>query len=80
MTERESTVRLRRYAAESYDSALDAFEADLERLAEAGWFPIAQCWGWDSESSAAWLVGGSSWKPGPGTLAVTYRLESKRSS
>ena len=72
--ESEATeVVLRRYSAESFELALLAYQADLQSMAAAGWFPIAQVWGWDSTMSAGWLVGGSSWKPGPGTLAVTYR-------
>jgi hypothetical protein len=66
---------LRRYTATTYESALRAFEADLPGNAESGYFPVAQSWGWDPETSAGFLVGGSSWKPGIGTLAVTYRLE-----
>ena len=42
-------------------------------MADAGWFPIAQVWGWDAVGSVGFLVSGSHWKPGQGTLAVTYR-------
>lgn len=66
---------LRRYAAGTYEGALDIYEADLPRMAEAGWFPVGQVWGWDPVGSAGWLVSGSHWKPGDGTLAVTYRRE-----
>ena len=74
-TAAEKQVVLRRYEADSYAAALDIFEADLPGMADAGWFPIGQVWGWDSVGSAGWLISGSSWKPGPGTLAVTYRRE-----
>jgi hypothetical protein len=66
-------VLLRRYSGPSFDAALDLYEADMASMAEAGWLPVATVWGWDAEGSAGWLVSGSHWKPGPGTLAVTYR-------
>ena len=66
-------VMLRRYPGTTYESALDTYEADLDGLAKAGWFPVATAWGWDTVGSAGWLISGSSWKPGPGTLAVTFR-------
>ena len=59
-------VVVRRYAARTY-------EEDLDSMADAGWYPVATVWGWDSVGSAGVLFGGSSWKPGDGTLAVTYR-------
>jgi hypothetical protein len=68
-------VVMRRYTAMGYESALRAYEADLGGMAESGYFPVGQSWGWDAETSTGFLVGGSSWKPGIGTLAVTYRLE-----
>jgi hypothetical protein len=68
-------VLLRRYPASSYDSALDSYASDLLAMAEAGYFPVGQSWGWDVEGDSALLVGGSSWKPGMGTLAVTYRRD-----
>ena len=70
-------VTLRRYVAMSFEEALADYERDLPEMADAGYFPVAQAWGWDTTMSAGWLVGGSSWKPGPGTLAVTYRREKK---
>jgi hypothetical protein len=70
-------VLVRRYAASSFAGALESYEHDLRAMADTGYFPIAQAWGWDTTTSAGWLVGGSSWKPGPGTLAVTYRRERK---
>ena len=70
-----SEVMLRRYAAGTYEGALDIYEADLPGMAEAGWFPVGQVWGWDPVGSAGWIVSGSHWKPGDGTLAVTYRRE-----
>ena len=73
----QAEVTLRRYVAMSFDEALADYEHDLPAMADAGYFPIAQAWGWDTTTSAGWLVGGSSWKPGPGTLAVTYRRERK---
>jgi hypothetical protein len=75
MVTKRSSVVVRRYVADSHELALEAYESDLPDMAGAGWFPVAQSWGWDTTSSAGWLVGGSSWKPGPGTLAVTYRFE-----
>lgn len=68
---------LRRYTGLTYKSALDTYEADLRPMADAGYFPVAQSWGWDTTNSPGWLVGGSSWKPGPGTLAVTYRRDGR---
>jgi hypothetical protein len=69
-------VLLRRYPSHSYDSALEAYSADLLPMAESGYFPVATTWGWDAAGAGAeWFLGGSSWKPGPGTLAVTYRRE-----
>jgi hypothetical protein len=69
------SVVLRRYIADSYDEALTAYETDLLSMAAADWFPVAQSWGWDAVGSIGFLVSGSSWKPGPGILAVTYRRE-----
>jgi hypothetical protein len=69
------TVTLRRYPGRTYEAALDLYEADLPGMAEASWFPVGQVWGWDAVGSAGWLLSGSSWKPGEGTLAVTYRRE-----
>ena len=66
---------LRRYQGSTFEAALLAYEADLDGQAQAGWFPVAQSWGWDAVGSAGWLISGSSWKPGPGTLAVTYRRD-----
>ena len=71
----DAQVLLRRYAAGTYEGALDIYEADLPGMSEAGWFPVGQVWGWGAVGSAGWLVSGSSWKPGDGTLAVTYRWE-----
>jgi hypothetical protein len=68
-------VTLRRYVGMTYESALNDYERDLAIKAESGWYSVAQSWGWDTMTSSGWLVGGSSWKPGPGTLAVTYRRE-----
>ena len=68
-------VLLRRYPAFSYDAALDAYASDLLPMAGAGYFPVGQSWGWDVEGDATVLLGGSSWKPGMGTLAVTYRRD-----
>lgn len=68
-------LTLRRYPADTFEGALELYEADLPHMAEAGWFPVGQVWGWDAVGSAGWLVSGSHWKPGDGTLAVTYRLE-----
>ena len=75
MVTQRPVVTLRRYVGMTYESALNDYERDLPSMAESGWFPVAQSWGWDTMNSGAWLVGGSSWKPGPGTLAVTYRRE-----
>ena len=66
-------VVVRRYAARTYEEALAFYEEDLDSMADAGWYPVATVWGWDSVGSAGVLFGGSSWKPGDGTLAVTYR-------
>ena len=71
----DSRVMLRRYTAATYAGALDIYEADMPSMADAGWFPVGQAWGWDAVGSAGWLVSGSHWKPGDGTLAVTYRRE-----
>jgi hypothetical protein len=68
-------LTLRRSVSSSFEEALAAYEADLAQMAGAGFVPIAQVWGWDTERSPGWLVGGSSWRPGPGTLAVTFRRE-----
>ena len=63
---------VRRYTGDSFDQAIAAYEAALPDLATLGYRPVSQVWGWDSTLSAGWLFGGSSWKPGPGTLVVTY--------
>jgi hypothetical protein len=63
---------VRRYTADSFREAVDAYEANLRDLADLGYRPVTQVWGWDTTSSAGWIFGGSSWKPGRGTLAVTY--------
>ena len=68
-------VLLRRYPSYSYESALDAYAADLGSMAENGYFPVATTWGWNAEGDATVLLGGSSWKPGVGTLAVTFRRD-----
>jgi hypothetical protein len=68
-------VILRRYSANSYEDALDSFESELQSLAVQGWFPTAQSWGWDAVTSVGFIFGGSSWRPGRGTLAVTYRRD-----
>jgi hypothetical protein len=73
-TERPA-VLLRRYSGPSVESALSTYGRDLRLTAEAGSFPVALTWGWDSTDSAGFLIGASSWKPGPGTLAVTDRPE-----
>jgi len=70
-----SNVMLRRYPALTYELALDLYEADMVGMAEAGWLPIGQVWGWDAVGSAGFLISGSHWKPGEGILAVTYRRE-----
>lgn len=44
-------------------------------MAEAGYFPVGQSWGWDIEGDSTVLLGGSSWRPGIGTLAVTFRRD-----
>jgi hypothetical protein len=76
MSDEALPVVLRRYESPSYRTALDAYAADLLVMARGGYFPVATTWGWDSEGATAeWLLGGSSWKPGPGTLAVTYRRD-----
>jgi hypothetical protein len=59
-------VILRRYTGPSDESALSMY--------------VAQGGGWDATSSPGFLVGGSSWKPGPGTLAVTYRRDDRPSA
>jgi hypothetical protein len=66
-------VIVRRYPGATFEGALELYEADLASMADAGWFPIAQVWGWDAVGSVGFLVSGSHWKPGQGTLAVTYR-------
>ena len=63
---------VRRYTGESFQEAVDAYEASLPALATMGYRPVSQVWGWDTTSSAGWVLGGSSWKPGRGTLVVTY--------
>ncbi len=73
----DAKVMLRRYEAGTFEGALEIYEADLPNMAEAGWFPVSQVWGWDPVGSAGWLVSGSHWKPGDGTLAVTYRWEQR---
>jgi hypothetical protein len=55
------------------DLLMRRYEPDLNAMVDAGFVPVGQVWGWDTQGSAGWLVGGSSWKPGPGTLAVTCR-------
>ena len=76
MNDEPLPVLLRRYEAHSYRVALDAYAADLPVMAAGRYFPVATTWGWDTEGSGAeWFLGGSSWKPGPGTLAVTYRRD-----
>jgi hypothetical protein len=75
VTSEKPTVLLRRYSGFTYDSALDTCEADLLGMVRAGYFPVGQAWGWDPETSIGFVVGGSSWKPGMATLAVTYRRE-----
>ena len=69
---------VRRYRADSFEDALNAYEANLNDLADLGYRPVSQVWGWDTTSSAGWFFGGSSWKPGRGTLAVTYWRTSER--
>jgi len=80
MTSDSPAVLLRRYTGYTYDSALDSYEADLPGMARDGYFPVGQSWGWDPETSIGFVVGGSSWKPGMGTLAVTYRREQEESA
>ena len=63
---------VRRYTADSFLEAVDSYEAALPDLTTLGYRPVSQVWGWDTTSSAGWLFGGSSWKPGRGTLVVTY--------
>jgi hypothetical protein len=75
-----TAVILRRYPARTFENALDVYEADLAGMTSEGWIPVAQVWGWDPVGSAGWFVGGSHWKPGDGTLAVTYRRESPDSA
>ena len=74
----DADVILRRYSGATYEAALRLYEDDLAGMARAGLFPVGQSWGWDAVSSAGWLISGSSWKPGQGTLAVTYRRERSR--
>jgi hypothetical protein len=69
---------VRRYTANSFEDALNAYESNLRDLADLGFRPVSQVWGWDTTSSSGWLFGGSSWKPGRGTLAVTYWRTSER--
>ena len=61
-----SGVVVRRYLAATYASALDAYEADLASMAEAGYYPVGHSWGIDAGGPGA---------PGFGTLAVTYRWD-----
>jgi hypothetical protein len=68
-------VLLRRYPSPSFNAALDAYAADLLAMAEAGYFPVATTWGWSVEGDSSVLLGGSSWRPGPGMLAVTFRRD-----
>ena len=68
-----SDVVVRRYPGVTFEGALTLYEADLASMADAGWFPIAQVWGWDAVGSYGFLVSGSHWRPGDGILAVTYR-------
>jgi hypothetical protein len=75
VTSDSPSIVVRRYEASSYPEALDLYEDDLRSMGDAGWFPVSQSWGWDATGSAGFLLGGSSWKPGPGILAVTYRYE-----
>jgi hypothetical protein len=63
---------VRRYTAKSFLEAVSAYEANMADLAAQGYRPVSQVWGWDMISSAGFLFGGSSWKPGHGTLVVTY--------
>jgi hypothetical protein len=70
-----SDVTLRRYPGYTFEEALALYEADLATMADAGWYPVATAWGWDAVTSAGFLISGSSWKPGDGVLAVTYRRE-----
>ena len=44
-------VVVRRYFADTYAEALDAYETDLVTMASADWFPVAQSWGWDTVGS-----------------------------
>lgn len=69
--------QVRRYSADSFREAIDAYEASLADLAVIGYRPVSQVWGWDARSSGGWLVGGSHWKPGRGTLVVTYWLKER---
>jgi hypothetical protein len=68
-----SDVTVRRYPGARFEHALDLYENDLASMADAGWYPISQVWGWDAVESLGFLVSGSHWKPGDGILAVTYR-------
>jgi hypothetical protein len=63
---------IRRSSGGSFRKVIDAHEAALPDLATLGYRPISQVWGWDTTSSAGWLFGGSSWKPGFGTLVMTH--------
>ena len=66
--------QVRRYSADSFQEAVDAYQASLADLAVLGYRPVSQVWGWDARSSPGWFLGGSHWKPGRGTLVVTYWL------
>jgi hypothetical protein len=70
-TER-SDYLVRRYSADSFIEAVTDYEAALPDLATLGYRPVSQVWGWDTAYSPGWVLGGSSWKPGRGTLVVTY--------
>jgi hypothetical protein len=78
MTETSDYIVVR-YREDSFEETVDAYEADLANLASQGYQPVSQVWGWDTTSSAGWVLGGSSWKPGGGTLVVTYWYLSKTS-
>ncbi len=80
MTIPAAELLLRRYEARSFGDALDLYEADMAGMTQAGYVPVATTWGWETEGSAGWLVGGSSWRPGPGTLAVTWRRDPRPAS
>jgi hypothetical protein len=78
MTEAADYV-VRRYTADSFLKAVAAYEANLSDLAAQGYRPVSQVWGWDAISSVGFFLGGSSWKPGHGTLVVTYWYAGKAS-